>query len=48
MGLAEDILVIIGVISLMGGLPFAMERLDQAMDQTSATSGRPHWWRHRP
>lgn len=47
MGLAEDILVIIGVISLMGGLPFAMEQLDRTMDEAITTPSRPRSWHHR-
>ncbi|NYJ74081.1 hypothetical protein [Allobranchiibius huperziae] len=40
----EDIEAIIGILLVMGGLPFAMQWLDQAMDQPSTTPSRR---RHR-
>ena len=47
MGLAEDIALIIGILAIMGALPFAMERLDRSMDQTPTTPTRRRWWRYR-
>ncbi|MBO1766657.1 hypothetical protein [Allobranchiibius sp. GilTou38] len=41
MGLGLHLLMILGILGIMGGLPFVMARLEQGMDEQLATRSCP-------